>query len=160
MSSQMLRYGQTALACTSLAGMLALGGCSLLHLRSSTPEAPPPPAPVAQSEPSADQAPQTDTDGIALNNDATEQPADQPGTTTVLADAGSALKATAPKNYVVKRGDTLWGIANMFLRDPWLWPEIWYVNPGDPKPAPDLPGRHGAARARQQWPRTAAHRAR
>lgn len=140
MSSQMLRYGQTALACTSLAGMLALGGCSLLHLRSSTPEAPPPPAPVAQSEPSADQAPQTDTDGIALNNDATEQPADQPGTTTVLADAGSALKATAPKNYVVKRGDTLWGIANMFLRDPWLWPEIWYVNPGIQNPHRIYPG--------------------
>jgi len=51
-----------------------------------------------------------------------------------LAVAGQAggdimLKDGHPGRYVVQRGDTLWDISAMFLRDPWYWPEIWYANP-------------------------------
>ena len=50
------------------------------------------------------------------------------------------VRETAPQRYVVQRGDTLWDISNMFLLDPWYWPEIWYVNPQIENPHLIFPG--------------------
>lgn len=41
---------------------------------------------------------------------------------------GILVKDTAPEVYVVKKGDTLWDISNMYLDNAWQWPELWRTN--------------------------------
>ena len=53
---------------------------------------------------------------------------------------GSLLREGHPDQYLVKEGDTLWGIASKFLKDPWHWQEIWHVNPSIKNPHLIYPG--------------------
>jgi LysM repeat protein len=39
------------------------------------------------------------------------------------------LKDDYPRRYVVRDGDTLWGIANRYLKNPWEWKALWHANP-------------------------------
>jgi hypothetical protein len=69
-------------------------------------------------------------------------PAEEPSglETQPMASEPVALKEDAPLRYVVKKGDTLWAIANTFLKDSWQWPELWYVNPKVANPHLIYPG--------------------
>ncbi len=45
--------------------------------------------------------------------------------------AESELTPNAPERYTVKRGDTLWAIAGIYLKTPWKWPALWGMNQND-----------------------------
>jgi hypothetical protein len=47
----------------------------------------------------------------------------------VLAGSGAAFaQGEEPLVYVIKKGDTLWGLSDRFLKDPYYWPNLWERN--------------------------------
>jgi nucleoid-associated protein YgaU len=71
--------------------------------------------------------------------------------TLALAQGAQPLQLAdgAPDRHVVVAGDTLWGIAAKFLKDPYRWGELWKLN------ATKSRTRNASIRARS-WRSTAA----
>ena len=74
------------------------------------------------------------------------------------AQAPAPMPTTGPApegsegDYVVKKGDTLWGIAKGLLKDPFLWPQIWESNPFITNPNRIFPGDTLGMRGREPAP--------
>ena len=60
--------------------------------------------------------------------------------TAVAASNQAFAQGEEPTVYVIKKGDTLWGLSDRFIKDPYYWPNLWANNPAITNPHLIFPG--------------------
>jgi LysM repeat protein len=123
------QHFNTALRLTAVTLAATLAGCSLNPF-SGDDEPASQNAPVAQTSQPTSSSTASSSAAPVYSNEPVLQRVNDP----------VPLAEGHPNEYVVQVGDTLWDIAGEFLRDPWYWPEIWYVNPDIVNPHLIYPG--------------------
>lgn len=125
----------TSLKLATIALAMTVAGCSTiskLNPFDSDDGQAPPPAARTSTMPSGSSSMDA--------NRTTPAPVAQPTQVLQQVSQPVPLASGAPDEYIVQDGDTLWDIAATFLRDPWYWPEVWYVNPQVENPHLIYPG--------------------
>ena len=135
----------TSLKLTVIALAATMAGCETMSnmnpFGSDASDAPP--MQTSSSYPasgSSSTSESSSTSGSSSMGTAASTQPEQQASRMMLVDQPVPLAAGAPEEYVVQVGDTLWDIAATFLRDPWYWPEVWYVNPQVENPHLIYPG--------------------
>jgi len=61
-------------------------------------------------------------------------------TTDTSEKLGGVMEDESGYYYIVKKGDTLWGLSRKFFNSSWLWPDLWEKNKQLPNPHWIYPG--------------------